>query len=124
MRDTAYTRDNYNKRVLARRRMSPVERFFRRRGALVLCLVVVLFVALTSITVSARTSKATGNAEKKIYTSYTVRRGDNLYSIAKEHCDLSQYGSYEKYIKEVEEINHIQADRITAGYAITIPKFV
>ena len=124
MRDTAITRDQYNRRSSARRRKSPVERFFRRRGALVLCLAVVLFVALTSITVSARTSKATGSAEKKIYTSYTVQKGDNLYSIAKANCDLSQYGSYEKYIKEVEEINHIQADRITAGYAITIPKFV
>ena len=124
MRDTAYTRTGNTKRVSRRRKASPVSRFFRRRGALVLCLIVIAFVALSSITVSATASKSGNNAEKKVYSSYMVQQGDNLYSIAKENCDLSQYGSYEKYIKEIEEINHIQADKIVAGRNITIPRYI
>jgi|GEM_PF-2430852 len=101
-------------------------RFIRRRGALVLCLVVALFVGFSSIAMTSRVNasdKATITT-KKVYVSYKVKTGDNLNAIAKEYCDLNHYSSYDDFIREVEDINHINADKIVAGHNITIPNYV
>ena len=93
----------------------------------VLSLLVILLVGLNSITVNADTSGSNVHPETavtKVYSSYTVQQGDNMYSIAKKYCNLNHYRDYDEYIAEVESINHILASKIYAGRNITIPKYV
>ena len=99
----------------------------RLRLFVVLSLLVILLVGLNSITVNADTSGSNIHPETavtKVYSSYTVQPGDNMYSIAKKYCNLSHYRDYDEYIAEVESINHILASKIYAGKNITIPKYV
>ena len=39
-------------------------------------------------------------------------------------CDLKYYDTYEDYIMEIQDINHISADKIYYDRALTIPLYV
>ena len=122
MRNSECRRSSY-KRAQKKRRAH----MLRIRASIVLCLLVLFFVGVGSINVKAGSDgkeTATAEASSKVYTSYVVEQGDSLYSIAKDHCDLKYYDSYEDYILEIQDINHISADRIYYGRSITIPLYV
>ncbi len=117
-----YRRCNDNNRQKRRPGFS-----FSIKASLILCLLVLFFAGLNSITVNAGTdSNKTQEtvAATKIYTTYKVQAGDNLKSIAKEYCNLDHYDSYEDYILEVCNINHISSDKIYAGYNISLPLYI
>lgn len=107
------------------RRSKRVKRYLKRRKALIVCLVITLFVCFASFDVSANSNKnGTENNKTKVFVTYEVKNGDNLWSIAKECCKLEYYSSYEKYIDEVISINHIQREKIFAGCCLTIPDYI
>ena len=59
------------------------------------------------------------------YRSVLISDGDTLWDIADEHNDkdLSDMSNKE-YIKEIERINKISSDSITAGNYIIVPVYV
>ena len=59
------------------------------------------------------TIEAQGTKEKK-FTSIQVKKGDSLWSIAKEHMG-DEYDTVDDYIDEVCETNHIYDRQITDG---------
>ena len=65
------------------------------------------------------------NSVDKQYTSVLIADGDTLWDIADEHNDknLSDMSNKE-YIKEIERINKISSDSITAGNYVIVPIFV
>lgn len=113
-------RDNIN--ILKRNNHRRARKLVRRR-ALILCLVITFFVCFASINVSAKSTHNTVKNKEKVFVSYEVKSGDNLWTIAKECCDTDYYNSYEKYIDEVVTINKIQGEKITAGCSITLPVY-
>lgn len=118
---------NYGKTTRSKRRSRRRSSGSRIRLFVVLSLLVILLFGLNSITVNADTSGSNVHPETavtKVYTSYTVQDGDNMYTIAKKYCNLNHYRDYDEYITEVENINHILASKIYAGKNITIPKYI
>lgn len=65
------------------------------------------------------------NSVEKQYRSILISDGDTLWDIADEHNDknLSDMSNKE-YIKEIESINKISSDSITAGNYIIVPIYV
>lgn len=58
----------------------------------------------------------------KYYTSYEIREGDSLWSIAEEYRDAAAQ-SVRGYIDEVCAINHLSSEEIRAGETICIPYY-
>ena len=109
------------------RRKRRMDHSLRIRASVVLCLLVLFFAGINSITVNAGadTNKVqTKPAMTKVYSTYTVQRGDNLTSIARDYCNPDYYDSYEDFILEVCNINHISSNMIYAGSSITIPQYI
>ena len=65
--------------------------------------------------------RGTGDKEKK-FTSIQVKKGDSLWSIAKEHMG-DEYDTVDDYIDEVCETNHIYDRQITDGMYLVIPYY-
>lgn len=59
----------------------------------------------------------------KYFTSYTVQYDDTMWEIAQDYMDAEHYTSVQDYIKEVERMNHIDADYIQAGSTIMLPYY-
>ena len=59
----------------------------------------------------------------KYFTSYTVQYDDTMWEIAQNYMDAEHYASIQDYIKEVERMNHIDADHIQAGSTIMLPYY-
>lgn len=58
----------------------------------------------------------------KYFTTVQIESGDTLWDIAQDYIS-PEYASIQDYIDEVESINHISEDDITAGCYITIPYY-
>lgn len=43
-----------------------------------------------------------------LYTSYEIKAGDTLWSLAEEHLEESGYDDIRAYIEEIKAINHIE----------------
>ena len=65
--------------------------------------------------------EAQGTREKQ-FTSIQVKKGDSLWSIAKEHMG-EEYDTIDDYIDEVCETNHIYDGQITDGMYLVIPYY-
>ncbi len=60
----------------------------------------------------------------KYYTSVTVESGETLWSLADEYVDYEHYKDKNKYIAEVQRINHLDDEcTITAGQLLVIPYY-
>ena len=57
----------------------------------------------------------------KTYISVTAAKGDTLYSLAEEFCDLRVYGDYRKWIDEVKHMNALTDDTIYHGERYLLP---
>ena len=65
------------------------------------------------------------NSAEKQYVSVLISDGDTLWDIADVHNDKSLSDmSNREYIKEIERINKISSDSITAGNYVIVPVFV
>ena len=84
---------------------------------------IIIFLCFTAIQgVSAINSV---KAVDKQYRSILISEGDTLWDIADKHNDenLSDLSNKE-YIKEIENINKINSDCITAGNYIIVPIYI
>ncbi len=59
----------------------------------------------------------------KYYKSITVQAGDTIWDYAGLYADKDFYDSYENYIKEVMNINHLKDDNIICGQNIILPYY-
>ncbi|MDO4492161.1 MAG: LysM peptidoglycan-binding domain-containing protein [Lachnospiraceae bacterium] len=73
---------------------------------------------------SVRTANAdsTENKRYKYYTSIQVKSGDTLWSIADEYI-TEEYSSINRYIKEVQKINHLEGTTIITGSTLVVPYY-
>ena len=83
----------------------------KRRWCFLIILLGVLFMAFHVLFMKTPTIEAQGTREKK-FTSIQVKKGDSLWSIAKEHMG-----------DEVCETNHIYDRQITDGMYLVIPYY-
>ena len=84
---------------------------------------IIIFICFTAIQgVSAVNSV---KSVEKQYRSILIADGDTLWDIADKHNDkhLSDLTNKE-YIKEIENINKINSDNITAGNYIIVPVYI
>lgn len=65
--------------------------------------------------------EAQGTKEKQ-FTSIRVKKGDTLWTIAKQHMG-NEYKSVDDYIEEVCQINHIYDGEITENMYLVIPYY-
>lgn len=97
-----------------------------KSASIVTIFAVILALAVVMTCVIAFTSKKT-KAEThemyKYYTSYEVKSGDTLWTIAEKYSGNGAYDSVTEYIDEVCSINHLPSDKIYAGNEICIPYY-
>jgi hypothetical protein len=88
-------------------------------------LTVLMIAGLSGGFFSVKAAAQSGDADisYKYYKSITIASGDTLWNYAKEYADLSYYTSYEDYIQEVKNINHLKNDSLTYGKSIIVPYF-
>ena len=88
----------------------------------------ITFVLIASLSVSFCSfgSKAQSRNEDisyKYYKSISVGAGDTLWDYAELYAVKDYYDTYNSYIKEVKEINHLQNDNIVYGQHIILPYY-
>ena len=93
----------------------------KRRWCFLIILLGVLFMAFHVLFMKTPTIEAQGTREKK-FTSIQVKKGDSLWSIAKDHMG-DEYDTVDDYIDEVCETNHIYDRQITDGMYLVIPYY-
>lgn len=89
------------------------------RSILMLFLICAM-IAVTAVMLSANRTHAGTTQAPKIYTSYEIKSGDTLRSIAESQAGGSER-AVRDYMDEVCAINHIEGDRLIAGQHICIP---
>lgn len=85
-------------------------------AGLLIVILSVLFIFSNTHTVKA------GNNNHKYFTHILIEENDTIWDIAEQYM-TSEYASTNAYIYEVEQINHIDADKIVAGCYIMIPYY-
>lgn len=83
----------------------------------VLLLLAALFTTVTLVNVDAMSNNS--YAKYKYFTSYEIKPGDTLTSIAEEYTANTQVSTAE-YIKELKHNNKLTSDNITAGKNIIV----
>lgn len=81
------------------------------------------FILTGIVAFTSRKTKADPADLYKYYTSYEVKSGDTLWSIAEEYSGNGAYDRITDYIDEVCSINHLPSDTIYAGNKICIPYY-
>lgn len=82
-----------------------------------LCIIVIFSASYGAI-------KSNANSKFKYYTSITVEAGENLWDIADEYIDYDIYENKNKYIAEVQSINHLdESSTIVAGQMLIVPYY-
>lgn len=59
----------------------------------------------------------------KYYKSLAIRCGDTLWDLACKYADNAFYDTYDSFIEEVIQINHLPDETITAGQKLIIPYY-
>lgn len=94
----------------------------RWKFILIALLTLGIFFAAGSVVLGNRSIvDAKGSAEKR-FTSIQVKKGDSLWSIAKEHMS-EEYHSIGEYIEEVCKTNHIYDENIKEDMYLIIPYY-
>lgn len=94
-----------------------------KRNIFLFTIFTILFVTIGSLVIGS-SAKAQGSDEDMVYKYYkqiTVEANDTLWQYASEYAPDSNYN---KYIKEVLNINHIDnPDKIVEGYVLIVPYY-
>lgn len=98
-------------------------RQLRRRAFLIS----IVFSMMIAVFCACRTFAQADDSRKlpayKYYTSYEIKEGDTLWSIAETYMDDAHYDSVNDYIKEVKSINGLTNDTIHADCYLVIPYY-
>ncbi len=85
-------------------------------------LMAICMVSFHSIISNAKDGE--GDVMLKYYTGITVNAGDNLWSIADQYIDYTQYKDKIAYINEVYSINNLENEsEICAGQRLIVPYY-
>ena len=106
-------------------RNNRIRRQRERRKNIILTMLTVCLVISLSIAVSGFLSNAESKDESreyKYYKSIVVEKGDSLWSIASETMN-DDYEDTKACVKEIQEMNRLHNDQITAGSHLIIPYF-
>lgn len=112
-RKDAQIRNNRRKQQNCRRR------FIMRSFSLLLTLTILLSVSV--LLTNAKSGKAEENSFK-YYTSIPIMPGDTLTGIADKYCD-ENFKSPQAYMEEVQIVNSMEDDTLTAGMNLVIPYY-
>lgn len=90
-----------------------------------LCVMIIIFIIFSVgfMKFVEGTSFQSSAAERELpigYTSYVVRTGDSLWSIAKSKMPKEEE-SVEDFIQEIKTVNHLKSDYIYGGQLIAVP---
>lgn len=105
----------------ARKRLVQKQKCMLLFTAAVLLVLFLVFFG-SSLLASAKNNTAASHTAHKYYTSIQLESGDSLWSIAEAHASLG-YRSYQEYIDEVIQLNHLEDDSIHAGQYLMVPYF-
>ena len=95
------------------------------RSKMILLLTTVLLITIGSIVFGSIFSSAQSRADEsgiqyKYYKSVEIKKGDSLWSIAKEYCEDQHYKSTKEYVEELKEINNLNSEKIHYGQRIVV----
>jgi hypothetical protein len=79
--------------------------------------------AILLVSLSVQANEKNSQPSHKYYKSIEIKKGDTLWSIAKDYSDDKYYENTSEYIKEVRSINSLTSDNIIAGSYIIVPYF-
>lgn len=101
------------------RRKAKVRKFLTCSALVIIPVVsIIMTVLIFSNTAKAKEEKTL----YKYYTSYEIKPGDTLYTIADQY--MEGYDSKEEYVRELKLTNGIHnADKIRAGQLIHVPYY-
>ncbi len=88
--------------------------------AVLVSLITVLFIGC--VFAQAKTPEQNMNNRTKCYKSIEIQAGDTLWSIAEEYM-TEEYYSVEAYVKDVQEINGFNGNRIYEGCYLVVPYY-
>lgn len=95
-------------------------------GKVFLCVIfpVLVFVCCISFYKSIG-AESKGNKVDDVvaYESVLVRKGDTLWSIAKENLDQPSDAEVRDYVNEIANINNISPTNIHAGNYVIVPRY-
>lgn len=94
-------------------------------GIVIFSLILILFVLLIGVKLTARSASAENAAVssgQKYYKSISVERGETLWSIADKEMGAG-WSDVRDYINEVKQINNLDDDKIMAGGYICLPYY-
>lgn len=95
----------------------------RKLSFAIITAIVVVIVALSVFSLSAKAKSTQGANDYKYYTSHMIMPGESLWIIAEENIDYTHYESIQDYIKEINFINGITDSELKIGDYILIPYF-
>lgn len=97
------------------------KKLMKRRFMISMFCIVFLFMIFSGfIGINANAKSNDAPEVYKYYTGITVKSGDSLWAYAETYAPD---GNYEKYIKEVMNINNLNSDKILPGYYIIVPYY-
>lgn len=85
--------------------------------------VVALLATPIAVAKDAKEQKVVPEGYSTLYTSYEVKKGETLWSIAADNLDQSGYEDITAYIDEIKQINNLsdkEADRLISGQYVII----
>ncbi|MBO5056850.1 MAG: LysM peptidoglycan-binding domain-containing protein [Lachnospiraceae bacterium] len=106
-----------NNRIKRRREM--------RRNIIMSLLTIILIAGISTVffSVKAKAQSAPEDISYKYYKSITIEAGNTIWDFANQYADKEFYDSFDSYIEEVIQINHLQDENIIAGQNIIIPYY-
>ena len=99
------------------------EFIMKRLSFTVITAVLIMIIALSVFSMTARAKSTKGADDYKYYTSHMIMPGESLWSIAEENADNVHYESVQDYIDEICFINGLNNSDLKIGDYILIPYF-
>lgn len=85
-------------------------------------LAITVLILCAVISGAARAQAAQTESPHKYYTSVCIQQGDTLWTIA-GHYRTAEYRNMDAYIREICELNRIEASDIHYGQYIVVPYY-
>lgn len=109
--------------LLSYKRQLNHRKVLRRRIAIALLSVLLVFLFVLSFNSIALATEELPETSYKYFTYHIVEKGDTLWNLAEEFIDYNYYKNVQDYVSEVKEINHMTDDTIRVGQTVVIPYF-